>query len=106
MEIEILIPILAIGSLFIVLPWMIFHYITKWKVTATLTTEDENLLDELHELARRLDDRMGTIERIIQAENPNWRALGQDPVETVLEDRSERLYESAGRTNRPSRRKS
>ena len=72
-------------------PWMIFHYITKWKTAATLTTEDENLLDELHDLARRLDDRMCTIERIIQAENPNWRALGRDPVETALEDRTERM---------------
>ena len=103
---EMWIPVIAITAIFVVLPWIIFHYISKWKTAATLTTEDENLLDELHELARRLDDRMGTIERIIQADNPNWRALGQDPVETVLEDRSERLYESAGRTNRPSRRKS
>jgi phage shock protein B len=103
---EMWIPVIAITAIFVVLPWIIFHYISKWKSAATLTTEDENLLDELHELARRLDNRMGTIERIIQAENPNWRALGQDPVETVLEDRSERLYESEGRSNRPSRRKS
>jgi phage shock protein B len=103
---EMWIPVIAITAIFVVLPWIIFHYISKWKTAATLTTEDENLLDELHELARRLDNRMGTIERIIQAENPNWRALGQDPVETALEDRSERLYEAAGRSNRPSRRKS
>jgi phage shock protein B len=103
---EMWIPVIAITAIFVVLPWIIFHYISKWKTAATLTTEDENLLDELHELARRLDNRMGTIERIIQAENPNWRALGQDPVETVLEDRSERLYEAESRTNRPSRRKS
>ncbi len=103
---EFLIGFAAVISIFVLLPWIIFHYISKWKTATTLTTEDENLLDELHELARRLDDRMGTIERIIQAENPNWRSLGQDPVETVLEDRSERLYEAAGRTNRPSRRKS
>ena len=103
---EMWIPVIAITAIFVVLPWIIFHYISKWKTAATLTTEDENLLDELHDLARRLDNRMGTIERIIQAENPNWRSLGQDPVETALEDRSERLYEAAGRTNRPSRRKS
>ena len=103
---EMWIPVIAITAIFVVLPWIIFHYISKWKSAATLTTEDENLLDELHDLARRLDDRMGTIERIIQADNPNWRALGQDPVETALEDRSERLYEAAGRSNRPSRRKS
>jgi phage shock protein B len=100
---EIIIPIGIVGMLFIGLPWLIFHYITKWKTAKTLTTEDENLLDELHDVARRLDDRMCTIERIIQADNPNWRALGCDPVETALEDRSERLYEASERTNRPSR---
>ena len=58
MEDESSCPIVIVGMLFIGLPWLIFHYITKWKTAATLTTEDENLLDELHDLARRLDDRM------------------------------------------------
>src|ERR1043165_8559922 len=100
MEHEIIIPILAIGSLFIILPWLVFHYVTKWKAQPPLTTEDENLLDERHELARRLDDRMRTIERIIDAENPAWRGIGQDPVEDMLEDRTDRLYEAAGRSPR------
>jgi phage shock protein B len=47
--------------------------VTKWKSSATLTGEDEKLLDELHDMARRLDDRMCTIERIMDAENPNWQ---------------------------------
>ena len=88
---EVLIPVMVCGILFIGLPWIVLHYFSKWKTAATLTTEDENLLDELHELARRLDDRMCTIERIVQAENPNWRQLGCDPVETLLEDRGERM---------------
>ena len=98
------IPLIAIIAIFLGLPWIIFHYVSKWKTAATLTREDENLLDELHELARRLDDRMCTVERIVQAENPNWRQLGCDPVETALEERSERMLEAAGRSNRPSRR--
>ena len=89
--------------LFIGLPWIILHYVTKWKTAATMTTEDEKLLDELHDLARRLDDRMRTIERIVQAENPNWRQLGSDPVETMLEDRSERLL--ADRSTASSRQR-
>jgi|ERR1044072_2758480 phage shock protein B len=101
---EVLIPLIGVITLFIGLPWLVFHYVTKWKTAKTLTSEDENLLDELHELARRLDDRMVTIERIVQADNPNWRALGADPVETALEDRSERIYEATERSNRPSRR--
>jgi len=64
---------IAIISLLVILPWMIFHYVTKWKTTAKLTGSDEKLLDELHDAARRLDDRLGTIERIMTAENPNWR---------------------------------
>jgi phage shock protein B len=105
-----LFPIIIVGILFIGLPWIIFHYITKWKTAATLTTEDENLLDDLHELARRLDERMGTIERIIQAENPNWRAIAFDPADTGIEDRCIPVFEPAeelgrpSRTNRPSRR--
>jgi phage shock protein B len=99
-----MVPILICGMLFVGLPWIIFHYVSKWKTAATLTTEDENLLDELHELARRLDERMMTIERIVQADNPNWRALGQDPVETLLEDRTDRIAEIGTRSNRPSRR--
>jgi phage shock protein B len=64
---------IAIISLLVVLPWMIFHYVTKWKTTAKLTGSDEQLLDELHDAARRLDDRLCSIERIMAAEDPNWR---------------------------------
>ncbi len=102
MEDVIFLPI-VLGILFIAFPWVIFHYVTKWKSAASITTEDENLLDELHDLARRLDDRMCTIERIVQAENPNWRSLGCDPVETALEDRTDRITEF-GRSNTPTRR--
>jgi len=91
-----LIPLLAIVTLFIGLPWLIFHYITKWKSQATLTTEDESLLEELHDLARRLDDRMCSIERIMTAENPNWRAIACDPAATGIED--------ATKTMQPTRR--
>ena len=63
----------AIVSIFIGLPWLIFHYVTKWKQGKTLTHGDEKLLDDLHDAARRLDDRLCTIERIMTAENPDWR---------------------------------
>ncbi|MCL6697656.1 envelope stress response membrane protein PspB [Sphingomonas sp. NSE70-1] len=67
------IPVIAIVTLFIGLPWLVFHYITRWKTAATLSGSDEKLLDELHDAARRLDDRLNTIERIMTAENPSWR---------------------------------
>ena len=70
---EDLIPVIAIGSIFIGMPWIILHYVTKWKQAPKITAEDENLLDELHYLARRLEDRLNTVERIVAADNPDWQ---------------------------------
>ena len=70
---DVLIPAIVVGILFLGLPWLIFHYITKWKQAKTLTVGDEQLLDELHDMARRLDERICTIERIMDADNPNWQ---------------------------------
>ena len=80
LEAIIIVPIVMIG-----LPWLIFHYVTKWKSAARLTGSDEKLLDDLHDAARRLDDRLCTIERIMTAENPSWRQ------NCLPEQRSERL---------------
>ncbi|MGZ5792472.1 MAG: envelope stress response membrane protein PspB [Croceibacterium sp.] len=63
----------AIVAIFIALPWIIFHYITKWKTAATITNDDETLLDELYQLAKRLDERMDTVERLVAADNPEFK---------------------------------
>ena len=63
----------VMGTLFVGLPWIILHYITKWKQAKTLTVDDENLLDDMHDTARRLEERVTTIERIMTADNPNWK---------------------------------
>jgi len=70
---EFIVGMVAVVSIFIGAPWLIFHYITKWKTAKTLTGADEQLLDDLHDAARRLDDRLCSIERIMTAENPEWR---------------------------------
>lgn len=70
---DVLVPLAAILGIFVGLPWLIFHYITKWKTAATLTTGDEALLEELYQLARRLDERMDTVERLVAADNPDFR---------------------------------
>ncbi|KTT96365.1 envelope stress response membrane protein PspB [Sphingomonas sanguinis] len=70
---DIVTPGVAIVTLFIALPWLILHYVTKWKQAPKITHEDEQLLDELHMLARRLEDRVNTVERIVAADNPNFK---------------------------------
>ena len=70
---DIFLPIMICGMLFIGMPWLIFHYVTKWKQAPKITDEDEKLLDELHLLARRLEERLMTVERIVAADNPDFR---------------------------------
>jgi len=64
----IIVAIVVIG-----LPWLILHYITRWKTAATITTDDEVLLEELYSLAKRLDERMDTVERLVAADDPNFQ---------------------------------
>lgn len=65
--------VLAILAIFLGLPWIIMHYITKWKTAATITTDDETLLEELYQLAKRLDERMDTVERLVASDNPEFK---------------------------------
>ena len=84
---DVLLPVLIVGMLFIGMPWVIMHYITKWKQAKTLTSEDEGLLDELHDMARRLDDRLCSIERIMTVDNPNWKSVDCAPPAPRLDER-------------------
>jgi phage shock protein B len=65
--------IFIIPAIFLGLPWIIMHYITKWKTAATITTDDEALLEELYNLAKRLDERMDTVERLVASDNPDFK---------------------------------
>ena len=90
---DVLVPIVVIPVIFIALPWLILHYVTKWKQAPKITQEDENLLDEMFNLARRLEDRVNTVERIVAADNPNFKP-------GVSDYRSSSDYRLESRTDR------
>ena len=68
-------PIIICAILFIGLPWIILHYVTKWRQAPKITDQDEKLLDEMFNLARRLEERVQTVERIAQADHPDWKPV-------------------------------
>ena len=66
-----IIPILLLT---ICLPlWIIFHYVTKWKTSKGLSSEDEKMLSEIWESANRMEERIETLERILDIDSPDWR---------------------------------
>ena len=85
---EDIISSILVAACFIGIPWIILHYITRWKTAASLTTSDENLMEDLYELSRRLEDRLCTVERILTAENPAWRSIACETAPERIADRS------------------
>jgi len=65
------IPILALTVCFPL--WIIFHYITKWKTSKGLSTEDEKMLSDVWESTNKMEERIQTLERILDIEAPGWR---------------------------------
>ena len=87
---EVFLPIVIVGMLFIGAPWVVMHYVTKWKQSGTITGEDEKLLDELYYTAKQLEERLLTVERIIAADNPDFRPLSTSRPEPSPYDLSRR----------------
>jgi phage shock protein B len=65
------IPILLLTVCFPL--WIVFHYVTKMKTAKGLTAEDEKMLSEVWESTNRMEERIKTLERILDIEAPNWR---------------------------------
>ena len=65
--------VFAVVAIFIALPWIVMHYVTKWKTSASITSDDEVLLEELYNLAKRLDERMDTVERLVASDNADFK---------------------------------
>ncbi len=98
---DVLVPIGVVGMLFVGLPWLILHYITKWKTAPTLTSGDEALLEELYQLAKRLDERMDTVERLVASDNPDFkpaRITHDREIDNQKLRELDRMFAEQGRT--------
>jgi len=57
-----------------VLPiWIIMHYITKMRIARGLSKDDESALAEVWEISNRMQQRIDSLETILDEKDPNWR---------------------------------
>jgi len=75
--------LVTIVSLFIVLPWMILHYISKSRASRNLTEDDERMLEDLWRSARTMERRIETLERLIE---PDAQPARPRPTQTTRGD--------------------
>ncbi len=62
----------------IVLPLIVvLHFVTRWKQAREISGDDEQMLEELYALSQRMQERLLTLERILDddrpEERPEWR---------------------------------
>jgi phage shock protein B len=67
--------VLGLIALIVVAPiWIVAHYVTQWRAARSLSREDERALGEMWETAQKLQERIDTLERVLDAQAPGWRA--------------------------------
>ncbi len=53
--------------------WIVMHYRTAGKKSVGLSEDEQQSLDELAEVAEAMEERISTLESILDAETPDWR---------------------------------
>ena len=53
--------------------FIVLHFITKWKQAREISGGDEKLLEDLWQMARRFEERLESLETILDNESPEWR---------------------------------
>ena len=57
---------------------LILHYAAEMKKSKGLSAQDEATLDELRRESEKLEDRLESLERILDDEIPDWRSRRHD----------------------------
>ncbi len=53
--------------------FIVLHFVTRWKQSREISRDDEQMLEDMWALSERLEDRIHTLERILDDDHPSWR---------------------------------
>ncbi|AZQ09941.1 MULTISPECIES: envelope stress response membrane protein PspB [Shewanella] len=73
MDMDVLMAPIIIFMVIVAPIWLVLHYRSKRQVSQGLSDEEFKQLNELIALADKMDQRIETLEAILDAESPEWR---------------------------------
>ncbi len=53
--------------------FIVLHFITKWKQSREISGGDEKMLEDMWLLAQHMEERLESLETILDSELPDWR---------------------------------
>lgn len=65
--------IFAIFCVFVAPLWLIMHYASKHRQVQSLTSEDETMLADVWQVATKMENRVKSLESILNTRAPGWR---------------------------------
>jgi phage shock protein B len=72
---------ITIVFLVVVVPtWLGLHYSSTWRRNRPFSADDEAMLSDLHKSADKMEQRLETIERILDDEMPEWRRSNNETL--------------------------
>jgi phage shock protein B len=74
MDVSVALFVITIVFLVVVMPFIvIMHYGTKWKATRGLSTDEQQLLEDLWKKSQAMESRLNSLETILDDEVPDWK---------------------------------
>ncbi|MBY0508530.1 MAG: envelope stress response membrane protein PspB [Rhodospirillaceae bacterium] len=56
--------------------WLLLYYGTRRREANMLSSDHQNILNEMTAVLERMEARLGTLEKILDVEDPRWRDKG------------------------------
>lgn len=82
----VLIALVGTVTIFIVLPAMIFHYVTLWRRQKTLQPDDERMLEDLWRSAKAMERRIESLESLLEKTEADAPRRPPRPSRSTLDD--------------------
>ncbi|MCF1426940.1 MAG: envelope stress response membrane protein PspB [Shewanella sp.] len=73
MDLDLLKAPIILFMIFVAPIWLILHYRSKRQVSQGLTDEEFEQLNQLVHQAEKMNQRIATLESILDSESPEWR---------------------------------
>ncbi len=56
--------------------WLLLYYGTRRREANTLSADHQHILNDMTSMLERMEGRIGTLEKILDGEDPRWREKG------------------------------
>ena len=75
--------ILIAVIVFVAIPaplFIVLHFITRWKESREISGGDEQMLEDLWQMALRMEERLESLKIILDNEIPKWRKNNEQRI--------------------------